>query len=49
MAYLLCTDPGKRAAMEGLVLASREMKEREANNLAVLIANKVGEMLGGGR
>jgi hypothetical protein len=47
MAFLAETDRQKRAIMIGIARASREIREKDANNLAVRIVNGVGELLGG--
>lgn len=48
MAFMMSKHPGHRFAMVSVAAAARRARELEARELAVLIANKVGEMLSGG-
>jgi len=47
LTFMYEKDASKREAMLMIARASREMRERDADQLAVRIANKVGELLGG--
>jgi hypothetical protein len=47
MAFLAETDSTQRAIMVGIARASRELRDKDANNLAVRIVNGVGELFGG--
>lgn len=47
--FLDCKDPGRLMALQLVAAAASKIRERETHNLAVQIANKVGELFGGGR
>jgi hypothetical protein len=47
MEFLTNEDQGKADVMQLVSRAATEIRERENENLAIMIANKVREMLGG--
>jgi hypothetical protein len=49
MLFLKSKDPGVISVLQLVAAATRQIREREQHNLAVLIANKVGELFGGGQ